>query len=189
MGEFFGDWVPQEWQESVFSVIRIAQQHRLYLLTKCPENLIKFSPFPENCWVGVTVTDNIYLSGALERLRFIEAKVRFISFEPLSGQIVGYDGCDLAYLLEDSGIDWVIIGAQSKPAVYPEEEWVEEIVEAADKAGIKVFLKNNLWDLLCSNAFDNDIFWANERATLRQEMPDDKTPSLQGMWSQTLLLV
>ncbi len=41
-------------------------------------------------------------------------------------------------------IDQVIIGAQTKPTVMPKIEWVEEIVEACDKAGVKVFLKDNL---------------------------------------------
>ncbi|GAH56543.1 unnamed protein product [marine sediment metagenome] len=37
-----------------------------------------------------------------------------------------------------------IIGAQTKPAKYPRIEWVEEIIGAADKAGVPVFLKDNL---------------------------------------------
>ena len=50
--------------------------------------------------------------------------------------------------LEDAGIGWVIIGAQTKPYKPPEIEWVKEIIEACDKAGVKVFLKNNLLKLL-----------------------------------------
>jgi len=35
-----------------------------------------------------------------------------------------------------------------------------------------VFLKQNLWDLLYTNAWDDEIFWAvPDKATLRQEMP------------------
>lgn len=47
MGELFGDWIPREWQDKVFSVIRAHPQHRFYLLTKQPQNLIKFSHSPE----------------------------------------------------------------------------------------------------------------------------------------------
>lgn len=174
MGELFGDWIPIQWQRLIFWTINSCPRHRFYLLTKQPHNLAKFSPFPENCWVGVTVTNNEMLSPALERLRFIEASIKYISFEPLLGGITGYDGCGLSYLLEDSGINWLILGSQTKPYRPPEIESVQEIVSAADLAGIPVFLKHNLWGLLWNQAWEDDIFWVNERgakATLRQEMP------------------
>jgi len=79
--------------------------------------------------------------------------------------------------LQEAGISWLIIGAQTNPYKPPEIEWVREIVDAAGKAGIQVFLKNNLRQLLipdCSrpNYLTEDIFWASEKAQLRQEMPE-----------------
>jgi len=75
--------------------------------------------------------------------------------------------------LKDCGINWVIIGAQTKPYKPPKIEWVEEIVQACDKAGVEVFLKHNLWKALVTepgippkwarNKWDADV--------LRQEMP------------------
>ncbi len=67
--------------------------------------------------------------------------------------------------LEEAGISWVIIGAQTKPTVYPKIEWVREIVEAADKAGVKVFLKDNLKPLY-KTVMPND-----DEIYLRQEFP------------------
>ncbi len=49
--------------------------------------------------------------------------------------------------LKEAGISWVIIGAQTKPSVMPEREWVKDIVEACDKANIHVFLKDSLQPL------------------------------------------
>ena len=46
--------------------------------------------------------------------------------------------------LEEAGIQRVIIGAQTRPTIMPRIEWVQEIVQACDKAGIPVFLKDNL---------------------------------------------
>ena len=46
--------------------------------------------------------------------------------------------------LGEAGINWVIIGAQTSPKKLPEWEWVEEIINACDKANIPAFLKNNL---------------------------------------------
>ena len=79
------------------------------------------------------------------------------------------------------GINWLIIGAQTNPYKPPEFSWVQEIVEAADKAGVKVFLKDNLKPLLEDDPF-NPLYWSNicdderglERVDdeLRQEMPE-----------------
>jgi len=115
-------------------------------LTKQPQNLIKFSPFPDNAWVGVSATTDDMLSSAILYLHNIEAKVKYISFEPLLEQMK-----DLSFTLKYSHIaDWVIIGQQTpiRAATTPKIEWVREIVEACDKAGIPVFLKNSLKPVL-----------------------------------------
>ncbi len=71
--------------------------------------------------------------------------------------------------LEEAGINQVIIGAQTKPYKPPRVEWVREIVEACDKAGIPVFLKDNLYDLFM-NVPHSDLFW-EDMSHLRQELP------------------
>lgn len=175
MGELFGDWIPEDWQELIFRVIRLNPWHRFYLLTKQPQNLIKWSPFPENCWVGVTATDYPMLTKAETYLQKIETKVKFISFEPLLSSM-GH-AYDWLYL-HDAGIKWVIIGAQTNPYKPPEMEWVNEIVEAADKAGIPLFLKDNLRpmlvDALARKQIDKERYFIKGEGygwNLRQEMP------------------
>jgi hypothetical protein len=64
----------------------------------------------------------------------------------------GLDG----FLGNNGGIGWLIIGTQTNPYKPPEIEWVREIVEAADKARIPVFLKDNLRPLL---SYPKDL-WA-----------------------------
>jgi len=179
MGELFGDWIPQEWQDNIFHVIQKNPQHRFYLLTKQPQNLSKFSPFPENCWVGVTATDIEMADAALNILVYkVDATIKYLSFEPLLGSIGNsLDG----FLGSNGGVNWVIIGAQTKPYKPPIIEWVEEIVQACDKTGIPVFLKDNLRPLLEEDGL-NPLYWANihnderghERADdeLRQERPE-----------------
>jgi len=55
-------------------------------------------------------------------------------------------------------------------------QWVEEIVRAADKAGIPVFLKNNLMPLILQHAKDKNAKWADRildsGGRLRQGMPN-----------------
>lgn len=154
MCELFGDWVPANWQREIFNVIRANYQHRFYFLTKQPLNLAKFSPFPDNCWVGVTVCDRqmAFFAGRYY-FNLVKAKVRFISFEPLLENVMEVFGQRIIQLA-----DWVIIGSQTKPTVQPRKEWVEAIVEVANEAGTPVFLKDNLKPLLGNN--------------LRQELPE-----------------
>jgi len=73
--------------------------------------------------------------------------------------------------LKDAGINWVIIGAQTKPYKPPKIEWVEEIVKACDKAGIPVFLKDNLKPLLQPLMTAPNMSWFGNTFGLRQEMP------------------
>jgi len=180
MGELFGDWIPQEWQRRIFDVIKANPWHRFYLLTKQPQNLIKFSPFPDNCWVGVTATNRDMFNNAVWHLMSIEANVKYISIEPLLSPITAgildtyhnwpvVNGSILSHVL-----GWLIIGAQTKPSVFPKIEWVQEIVEAAKQAMIPYFLKDNLASILP----DDKLYWKLgyenghfTEAKPRQEMP------------------
>ncbi len=73
--------------------------------------------------------------------------------------------------LEEAGISWVIMGSQTKPSKYPPIEAVQEIVEAADKAGIPVFLKDNLRPLFQPHMRVPNMSWWGNVFGLRQEMP------------------
>ncbi len=162
--ELFGEWVKPEWLELIFDYCKSASAHTFIFLTKKPENLIKSSPFPDNCYVGFSADTKKRMVDGYKHLCGIDAKVKYISFEPLLERM------DVKSL---NSIEWVIIGRQTPPSkkTGPKIEWIREIVEACDKAGIPVFLKDNLWDLLYSQAWDDDIFWATDKAKLRQEFP------------------
>jgi len=101
MGDLFGAGVPEEWTAKVLDRIkRSSMFHRFYLLTKQPQNVIKWSPFPENCWVGVTVCNDKMLDVAVDKLEDVQARVKFISFEPLLERLT----FSLNYALYYSGI-------------------------------------------------------------------------------------
>jgi len=168
MGELFGDWVPREWQDAVFTVIKQSLYNRYYLLTKQPQNLVKFSPFPDNCWVGVTATDSTMAIIATSHLSKIKAKVKFISFEPLLGEITD---SWIPRSVKGNIIDWVIIGSQTKPFNPPRLGWIREIIETADKMGIAVFLKDNLLELVNYQSPETE-FAFNKDGYYRQEIPE-----------------
>jgi len=182
MSDLFGIGIPESWTEEVLYAIKEDTQDRLYLLTKQPQNLPQWSPFPDNCWVGVTITNGMKAieetGNPLACLKATQAKVKYISFEPLLSMwdTEAFD-CRgrLAEAFLKSGINWVIIGAQTKPYKPPKIEWVQEIVEAADKASIPVFLKDNLRPLFASTVTIKDKWvWAKDLGyggLYRQEMP------------------
>ena len=158
----------------IMETIRACPQHRFYLLTKCPQNLIKYSPFPSNAWVGVTMADGY--ADSLVHFKQVKVNKKYISFEPLLKWADWADWGMIKKALLDAGINWVIIGAQTKPYKPPKIEWVEEIVKAADSAGISVFLKDNLRPLLFCKRHGMDVIeshnlWAVKHFKLRQEMP------------------
>ncbi len=176
MSDLFGIGIPEEWTNKVLGRIKtqavMKPSDRFYLLTKQPQNLIKFSPFPDNCWGGITVTKPEFLLPALDALDSIQCSVRYLSIEPMLG---AFDVPDLSILLAGS-VDWVILGSQTKPYKPPKIEWVKEIVEACDKAGVPVFLKNNLKPLIQEAGMSKAEWAAREWVqckypVLRQEMP------------------
>ena len=160
--ELFGDWIDSHWMDIIFEATRLYSQHTFIFLTKQPQNLTKWSPFPDNCWVGVSATETRMALEACLKLGDIEASVRFLSLEPMLHSI------NLPYtLLETCHIDWIIIGAQTpyNQKTAPKLSWVQEILVAASNAdNIPVFMKNNLQPVI-----DHDSLWAGWR--LRQEFP------------------
>lgn len=167
MSDLFGVGIPDNWTWQVLQLIKAYPQHRFYLLTKQPQNLPKWSPFPDNCWLGVTATGFAMSQRALSLLSRIEAKIKFLSYEPLLENIT-------LWPISNTEVDWLIIGAQTKPTVYPRIEWVQEIVKASKQAGIPYFLKNNLAPMLPDDKLYWRIGYENGHFTdakPRQEMP------------------
>ena len=159
--ELFHDSIPDLWRKDIFAMVGQFPQHTHIFLTKQPQNLIKWSPFPDNCWVGASVTDIDQLNNAIGALYTVKARVKFISFEPLLEQMPEKLSCGLV----GAGISWVIIGQQTPASIKtaPKMSWIQEILVAAHNAGnIPVFMKDNLKPLLVGG-------WAGWK--LRQEFP------------------
>ena len=153
--ELFGDWIDDLWLRTILETISLYKKHTFLFLTKKPEKLIKWSPFPDNCWIGASVTANGDMTKAYYGLSQIEASVKFISFEPLLGSIGMSDHINIKKY-----VDWVIIGSRTQPVKHPPIEWVNEIVRAADKARIPVFVKETM---------------ASHYEIQRQEFPDKES--------------
>ena len=135
--DLFGYWVPSIWIDHVIDVIRTCPQHIFFLLTKNPSRYKEFGMLPDNCWCGTTVTtkDDLW---RIDELRDVKCGNRFISFEPLLGEIRNPD-------LQN--IDWAIIGAMtgsSKAGTVPASGWVSHLDWWAGQNCVPVFEKDNL---------------------------------------------
>lgn len=136
MGDLFGDWVPDEWIDRIMATVRCSPQHTFIFLTKWPQNLARWNPWPPNAWVGGTATDEESAWLAQTHLWDVDAPVRFISFEPLLGNI----DCNRLYKIR-----WAIVGAMTGPgAIRPKRMWVNNIIRAAQIWDTALFLKDNL---------------------------------------------
>jgi protein gp37 len=134
MSDLFHDDVPIDFIKQVFSVIRATPWHIYQILTKRHERLHELAcelDFPENVWLGVSVENQDYVN-RLDYLRMVPVSVRFISCEPLLGDLN----------LNLTGIHWVIVGGESGPKYRPMKlTWAENIRDQCQKADVAFFFK------------------------------------------------
>jgi len=157
MSDLFWEKIDDDYRDRILDVIEATSQHEYQVLTKRPENMLRYSRrrrLPRNFWAGVTIESATYLP-RLDVLREVEASVRFISAEPLLSAF-GRFNLD--------GIHWVITGGESglhlaDPRVRanralvekldeggwrPREDrvaWVREIRDQCTAAGVALFHK------------------------------------------------
>jgi len=136
MSDLFHENISDEYLDQVFNVIRQTPQHTYQILTKRAERLpVYFSKrgCPDNVWLGVSVEDRQYGVPRIDYLRQVDARIRFLSVEPLLEDIGK---------VNFTGIDWVIVGGESGHHARPmREEWVTNVQEQADAAGSAFFFK------------------------------------------------
>jgi protein gp37 len=135
MSDLFHEKMPFEYLDEIFNIIRDTPQHTYQILTKREDNLEKYFTnriVPNNVWLGVTVEIE-KTKNRIDILRNIQAKIRFISIEPLLEDIGA---------LDLTGIHWVIVGGESGYKARPmQQEWVINIQEQCDNQEVSFFFK------------------------------------------------
>jgi protein gp37 len=128
MSDLFHKDVPLEFIQHVFDVMKRAHWHQFQVLTKRSERLAELSPYLEwadNIWMGVSVENKDYVY-RIDDLKKTGAKIKFLSVEPLLGQIPK---------MNLKGINWVIVGGESGPGARPlEREWVIGVRDQCKKS-------------------------------------------------------
>ncbi len=143
MSDLFHERVPLSFIRKVFATMEAAHWHRFQILTKRSKRLVEAASslkWPENVWQGVSVEREDF-KWRIDDLRRVEAAIRFLSLEPLLG--------DLGELDLD-GIQWVIAGGESGPGARPvRAKWVRSIRSQCRKARVPFFFKQ--WGALSHN--------------------------------------
>jgi len=146
----WSDWFIEEadeWRDEAWAIIKATPHHTYQILTKRPERILEHLPDDwgdgyDNVWLGVSVESNETIH-RIETLASVPAKIRFISAEPLIGEV---NLQSLASVLINK-IDWLIIGGESgneigkyqyRPCEY---KWIEQLIEISNLCKVKVFVK------------------------------------------------
>ena len=140
IADLFAPWTPEYWRDKVLeSIFQCPIKHTFQLLTKNPERIDDDLEFPDNVWVGTTVTGEYKDEVNISLIKMVNAKVRFVSFEPLL-KLIDFHTVNCL-----EGIQWVIVGKLTgSKRVKLEWDWVAAVYRETKRHSIPLFIKNNL---------------------------------------------
>lgn len=141
MSDLFHVDVPDAFVRQVFEVMLTIDRHIYQVLTKRPARAVRFfrmnqdlfpdGRVPRHIWMGTSVEDQ-KVAYRVDHLRELPAEIRFLSCEPLLGQL----------RLDLSGIHWVIAGGESGAEFRPMAEgWALSLRDQCREAGTPFFFK------------------------------------------------
>lgn len=169
LADVFDNAVPQQWRDDLFELIRVTPHLDWLLLTKRIGNVGNMLPVPfdferiyPNVWLGITICNQAEGDRDVPKLLELDARVRFLSVEPMLGPIT-FEGmfssaCDMrdgTNALE--ALSWVICGGESGPHARPmHPDWARSLRDQCSAAGVPFLFKQ----------------WGNWRAAAWFDGPD-----------------
>ena len=137
-----------EWREEAWAIIRSTPHLTYQILTKRPERIKECLPKPlaeknnypawplSNVWLGVTTENQTAFDVRIPLLLEVEARIYFISAEPLLGPI------DMRLEKLNNHLDQVIVGGESGRGVRDMNPvWAQDIMKQCKEARIPFFFK------------------------------------------------
>lgn len=135
MSDLFHEDIPISFIQAIFATMNSCPQHTFQVLTKRADRLLELSMhlrWTHNIWMGVTVENKESLF-RIDRLRRSDARVKFLSCEPLLEDL-GHVGL--------GGVDWVIVGGESGPRSRPmDASWATSLRDQCIEGGVPYFFK------------------------------------------------
>lgn len=168
MSDIYDPEVPDQWRARLYNLIQNTPNLDWLILTKRPEYLLEYEAkfitnLPGNMWIGVSVEDQETANKRIPLLLKINSNIRFLSIEPLLGQIdlrkhLHFPECPKHPLNKiyssmecdcreyqnkvNAGINWVITGGESgQNARKPDPEWFLYLKDQCLDAKIPFFFK------------------------------------------------
>lgn len=135
MSDLFHKEISLTFIKNVFQVMNANPQHIFQILTKRAGRLFEIHNelnWTNNIWMGVSV-ENESAKKRIDLLRYTDAKVKFLSCEPLIGPLGK---------INLTKIDWVIVGGESGRT--PREmnsDWVIDVYNQCAESKIAFFFK------------------------------------------------
>jgi protein gp37 len=174
LADVFDNAVPQAWRDDLFDLIAATPHLDWLLVTKRIGNVGNMLPVPfsfdehfPNVWLGITVVNQAEADRDIPKLLAIEARVRFLSIEPMLGSIdLGLSTpCDHSRRsCEDVGcwraLSWVIAGGESGPHARPSHpDWYRSLRDQCAAAGVPFLFKQ--WGEYTAHAVEPDGYAAH----------------------------
>lgn len=163
MSDLFHETLTSAQIARAWAIMAIAKQHTYQVLTKRPQKMLEWLSDPAtrftvelamraidpsakieawplpNVWCGTSTEDNRRAKERIPVLLQVPAAVRFVSAEPLLGQV------DLRSILRKQDfkrLHWVIVGGESGPKSRPmHPTWARDVRDACLENGVKFFFK------------------------------------------------
>ena len=133
MSDLFHHDIPVDFIKKVFKVMNENPNHVFQVLTKRADRLLELHKelkWTHNIWMGVSVENELFIN-RINFLRKTDAKVKFLSCEPLIGPLTS---------LNLKKIDWVIVGGERGHKSRPMDvDWVLNIQEQCAKSNVAFF--------------------------------------------------
>ncbi|AQG98309.1 hypothetical protein A9R05_05340 [Burkholderia sp. KK1] len=151
LADVFDNEVDLLWRRDLFRLIADTPNLDWLLLTKRIGNVttmlrhIGVDHLPRNVWLGATIVNQAEADRDIPKLTSIDARVRFLSMEPLLGpvhldQFHPTREPALPPLL--NGIDWVITGGESGPGARPmHPAWARSLRDQCADANVPFLFK------------------------------------------------
>lgn len=144
MSDLFHPDIDELFLTHVFATMASTPRHTYQILTKRPQRMRnvlnrwveighRWLPL-DNVWLGTSIETDAYTWRA-KHLRATPAAIRFLSLEPLLGPLPS---------LDLTGIDWVIVGAESGHHARPmQHDWVRAIRDQCIEQTVAFFYKQD----------------------------------------------
>lgn len=150
MSDLFHEDIPLDYIQRVFDVMNRAYWHTFQVLTKRADRLARLAPFltwTRNIWIGTSVENQEQADRRIAYLENVPAAVRFLSCEPLLGDVdlklsVSFAGGSREITDRGRAIHWVITGGESGHNARPcHPDWIRGLRDQCQVAGTAFFFK------------------------------------------------